>query len=128
MSAKMLLSVAFGGAFGAVARYLVMSGLGHWLHAGFPYGTMVVNVVGSFALGAMIEISGLVWSPSPEMRTFIVIGILGSFTTFSTLSLDVFYLVERGQASAAGLYMVASLLLAIAGLYAGMMVFRQILT
>lgn len=128
MSANMLLSVAFGGAFGAVARYLLMSGLGHWLHAGFPYGTLVVNVIGSFALGAMIEISGLVWSPSPEMRTFLVVGILGSFTTFSTFSLDVFYLIERGQASAAALYIVASLVLAVGGLYAGLMVFRQILT
>ncbi|MHA1597346.1 MAG: fluoride efflux transporter CrcB [Alphaproteobacteria bacterium] len=128
MSAKMLLSVAFGGAFGAVARYLVMSGIGHWVHAGSPYGTLAVNVIGSFALGSMIEISGLVWSPSPEIRAFLVVGVFGAFTTFSAFSLDVFYLLERGQLPSMGLYIVASVVLAVGGLYAGMMVFRQILT
>ncbi|MBT3238286.1 MAG: fluoride efflux transporter CrcB [Rhodospirillaceae bacterium] len=128
MSAKILLSVAFGGAFGAVMRYLMMSGVGHWLHAGFPYGTLLVNIIGSFALGSIIEISGLVWSPSQEMRAFLVVGLCGGFTTFSTFSLDVFVLIERGHMASAGLYITASVLLAVGGLYAGMHIFRQILT
>ncbi|NQV47968.1 MAG: fluoride efflux transporter CrcB [Rhodospirillaceae bacterium] len=127
MSAKILISVAMGGAFGAVGRYLMMSGIGHFLHAGFPYATLAVNVIGSFALGSLIEVMGLVWSPSQEMRSFIVIGVIGAFTTFSTFSLDVFYLIERGQMMSAGIYIVLSVALSIAGLFAGMMVFRQIL-
>lgn len=118
--------MALGGAVGAVGRYVMMSGIGHWLHAGFPYATLTVNVVGSFVMGAVIEIMALAWSPSQEMRAFIVVGILGSFTTFSTFSLDVFYLFERGNLVQAGMYIALSVLLTITGLYAGMHVFRQV--
>ena len=56
MSIKMLASIAFGGAFGAIFRYLMMSGFGHFMHAGFPYATLAVNVSGSFVLGSLIEV------------------------------------------------------------------------
>ncbi len=128
MSASMLFSVAFGGAIGAVFRYVLMSGIGHYLHAGFPYATLVVNVSGSFALGALIEIMALSWSPGQEMRSFLVVGILGAFTTFSTFSQDVIFLVERGQMMSAGLYIALSVVFSIAGLFAGMALLRQILT
>ena len=127
MSVKILFSVAFGGALGAVFRYLMMSGIGHFIHAGFPYATLVVNVVGSFALGSLIEIMVLSWSPGQEMRSFLVVGVLGAFTTFSTFSQDVVFLMERGELSSAGLYIALSVVLSIAGVFAGMMLFRQIL-
>jgi len=127
MSANILLSVAFGGALGAVFRFLMMSGIGHFLHVGFPYATLVVNVLGSFALGSLIEVMSLSWSPGQEMRSFLVVGVLGAFTTFSTFSLDVMFLIERGQWSSAGFYIALSVLLSIAGLFAGMMLFRHIL-
>ncbi|MDH5749978.1 MAG: CrcB family protein [Rhodospirillales bacterium] len=82
MSAKLLLSIAAGGAFGAVGRFLVMSGIGHWFPSVFPWATLSVNVIGSFVLGAVIEIMALVWSPSPEIRSMLVVGVLGAFTTF----------------------------------------------
>ncbi|NQU57110.1 MAG: fluoride efflux transporter CrcB [Rhodospirillales bacterium] len=128
MSAKILFSVAFGGALGATLRYLLMSAIGHVVHAGFPYATLTVNVLGSFALGALIEIMALSWSPGQEMRSFLVVGVLGAFTTFSTFSQDVIFLIERGQMVSAGGYIALSVLLSIAGLLAGMMLFRQVLT
>ena len=127
MSIKMLASIAFGGAFGAVFRYLMMSGVGHFLHAGFPYATLVVNVLGSFVLGSLIEVMAISWSPSQEMRSFLVVGVLGAFTTFSTFSLDFVYLIERGQLTSAGGYIALSVILSIVGLFAGMMLFRQFL-
>jgi len=128
MSAKMIAYVAFGGAAGSVARYLVMSTIGHITHTSFPYATLSVNVIGAFILGAVIELMALVWSPAPEMRHLVVIGILGGFTTFSTFSMDAFYMFERGEYSAAGLYVAGSVVLSIFGLAAGMMLFRQILS
>ncbi len=128
MSAKILISVAFGGAIGAVFRFFLMSGIGNFLHVGFPVATLVVNVLGSFALGSLIEIMALSWSPGQEMRSFLVVGVLGAFTTFSTFSQDVVFLIERGQLTSAGVYIALSVILSIAGLFAGLMVFRQILT
>ena len=124
---NMLLAVACGGALGAVARYLVMAQVGHWLGTVFPYGTLIVNVVGSFALGALIEIMALVWSPSQEVRAILVVGFLGAFTTFSTFSLDVVALVQRDALAQAALYIAASVTLSVAAVYAGMRVFRMVL-
>ncbi len=123
-----ILAVAAGGAAGAVARYLVMSGVGHWLGAGYPYGTLVVNVVGSFVLGALVETMALVWSVGADLRAFLVVGVLGSFTTFSTFSLDVVVLVQRGQLGLAGLYVVASVVLALVGFMLGLALFRMLLS
>jgi len=125
---QQFLAVALGGAVGAGGRYLVMVGFGHWFGHGFPWGTMVVNVVGSFILGAFIETSALVWSPSPELRSFIAIGILGAFTTFSAFSLDAYSLWMRGEALGAFAYVAASLILGIGALFAGLWCFRIILS
>ncbi|MEM7226618.1 MAG: fluoride efflux transporter CrcB [Pseudomonadota bacterium] len=125
---KLLLAVAAGGALGAVGRYLVASQIGHWLGTGFPYGTLTVNVVGSFVMGALIEVMAIAWSPSPELRAFLVVGVLGAFTTFSTFSLDVMLLVERHQTWASFLYVIASVCLSVGGLFAGLRLTRLILT
>ncbi len=124
---SMILSIAAGGAIGAVGRYLTMSGVGHLIGHGFPYGTLVVNVIGSFVLGALIEVMALTWSPGPELRAFFVIGVLGAFTTFSTFSLDVVTLIERGEFLSAASYIIASMVLAVAALFIGMIIFRQLL-
>ena len=126
MSLKLLLFVALGGAIGAVARYLSMSAVGHWLGHGFPWGTIVVNVVGSFLLGALIETFALVWSPGEAVRMMVVVGILGAFTTFSTFSLDVHSLVARGSFLSAGSYVIGSVVVSIAALFAGMALFRHV--
>ena len=121
---KILLSVALGGALGAVSRYYVVT---HWLGLSFPYGTIFVNVLGSFILGALMEIMALSWSVSQETRAFLVAGVLGSFTTFSTFSLDVVYLFERGETASAAIYITASVILAIAAFMLGMRLFRLLL-
>ena len=123
-SMNTLLAVAFGGAVGAVARYLTMSVLGLWFGAAFPYGTLIVNTLGSFVLGAIVELSALVWSPSAELRAMLVIGVLGSFTTFSAFSLDAVTLYQRGDYAACGVYVAGSVVLSILGLFAGMHAIR----
>ena len=127
MSVKILFLVAFGGALGAMLRYVMVSGIGHVIHVGFPYSTLVVNVAGSFVLGLLAEIINLNWTLVQELRSFLVVGVLGSFTTFSAFSQDVVFLIESGELSSAGLYIMLSVVLSIAGVFAGMMLFRQIL-
>ena len=124
---KMLLAVAAGGALGAVARYLAASQVMQWLGAGFPYGTLTVNVVGSFILGLLTETMALAWSPSPELRALLVVGVLGAFTTFSTFSLDTILLIERHQWALAALYILVSVAFSVGGLFAGLRVARLVL-
>ena len=122
------LAVAAGGAIGASARYLLVDGLDLWFGAGFPVGTLAVNAVGSFMMGVLIEVTALVWSPSPELRALLAVGVLGSFTTVSAFSLDVLVLFERGASGLAGLYLAASVTLSLAGIYAGMRLLRLTLS
>ncbi len=122
------LAVAAGGAIGASARHLLVGGLDLWFGAGFPVGTLAVNALGSFMIGVLIEVTALVWSPSPELRALLVVGVLGSFTTVSAFSLDVLALFERGAGGLAGLYLVASVPLSLAGIYAGMRLLRLALS
>ncbi len=126
MSLKLILFVAAGGAFGAVARYFSMSAVGHWFGHGYPWGTIIVNMIGSFVLGAMIETFALVWSPSEAMRAMLVVGVLGSFTTFSTFSQDVHILIVRGSYLSASGYIAGSVIVGVAALFAGMAIFRLI--
>lgn len=121
---KMILAIAAGGALGAVARHYAIHRVALMLGAGFPWGTLAVNIAGSFAMGILIELMALVWSPGQELRAFMVVGLLGAFTTFSTFSLDVALLYERGQLIPAGAYIVASVILAVTGLFAGMALIR----
>ncbi len=124
---KACLIVAAGGALGAVGRYLVTTGTAALLGGGFPYGTLVVNVAGSFLLGALVELLALVWSPPHEMRIFLVTGFLGAFTTFSAFSLDVITQFERGNNTLAVLYVVASVALSVLALVAGLRLMRLVL-
>ena len=97
----MLFSIGLGGAAGAMLRFSIGSWVGGWTSGLFggavPLGNVAVNVLGSFLLGVLIEVSALAWSPSEEMRAFLVIGLLGGFTTFSAFSMEVVLLFERGR-------------------------------
>ncbi|MDV7338503.1 fluoride efflux transporter CrcB [Terasakiella sp. A23] len=131
MSFTTFIYVAIGGAIGAMGRFAVVSMVGHWAHhAGshFPYGTMTVNILGSFILGVLVEISALAWSPSPEIRAMLVVGMLGAFTTFSTFSLDVITLGSRGEWVQLALYTGLSVALSIAALYMGMQSMKALLS
>ena len=121
---NIVVAVAVGGAIGAVGRYLVMSSIGHWLGMGLPWATLTVNGAGSLAMGVMVELGAPMWSPSPEMRAMLVVGVLGSFNTFSAFSLDVAVLAARGAWLAVAAHVVVAVLLSIRALAVGMTVVR----
>ncbi|MGR9107862.1 MAG: fluoride efflux transporter CrcB [Gammaproteobacteria bacterium] len=92
-----LLAIAFGGAVGALLRFFVSTGMNTWLGRGFPYGTLTVNVLGSLLIGLLTEALILQRiAITMEYRAAILVGLFGSFTTFSTFSLETFYLFEEG--------------------------------
>lgn len=128
MNAAMIASVAAGGAVGAVTRYLVVVALGQLVGTGFPWGTFAVNVVGSFALGVFAGASAHFWSPSPEVRTFLAVGCLGAFTTFSAFSLDVVHLVENERLGLALAYVVGSVAFSVGALLLGLRALRVFVT
>jgi CrcB protein len=123
---KEFLIVACGGAVGAMARYLVFITVGLHLGLAFPFGTLIVNILGSFLLGVLAEGMALVWTVSPQLRLFLVVGFLGAFTTFSTFSLDVATLYERGSFSLLLIYVLASLILSVVGLFSGLYLIRYL--
>tara|TARA_R110000868_G_scaffold29889_1_gene110957 strand:+ start:16818 stop:17201 length:384 start_codon:yes stop_codon:yes gene_type:complete len=125
---KTLIFVALGGAVGASGRYAV-GVLATRLGSGqFPWGTFTVNVTGSFLLGVLAALMAFTWSPSSEFRAFLVVGVLGGFTTFSAFSLDVGLLIEKDRLLLAALYLGGTVLLSIGGLLAGLKLTRMVLT
>ncbi len=121
---KTMIAVALGGALGSVIRYVVTAWAGNRLGLDFPWGTLIVNLAGSFAIGVLAETMEVVWSPSPEIRAFLIVGILGGFTTYSAFSLDIYMLIERGAWMPASTYVLASLILGLGGLVAGLRIVR----
>jgi CrcB protein len=123
-----ILAVALGGAAGAVARYLVMGRVAHFLGAAFPWGTLTVNVAGCLIYGALAEIFARRWSPGGEVQALLTAGFLGGFTTFSAFSLDVYTLIEHGAPIQAAAYIAASVALSILAFFLGLYVLRVLLT
>lgn len=124
---RMLLLATVGGAIGAGARHVVNVGFGRWFGPQFPWSTLFVNIAGSLVMGMLIEALALRFAGSIELRTFLATGILGGFTTFSAFSLDAYLLMTRGDTALAALYVAGSVLLSIAGLFAGLALTRQAL-
>lgn len=124
---NMVFAIAFGGAVGALGRHFVNVGMAALLGHGFPWGTLTVNVVGSLAMGVLVHVMAVGWSISPEMRALLTVGGLGAFTTFSTFSLDVIVLYERGQVAFAALYVLASVVASIGALFVGLRLARLVL-
>lgn len=122
---KIILAVAVGGAIGATARYLLVSAIGRWLGDGFPWGTLVVNVIGCLIMGALTELMALKWNVGLELRALLTVGILGGFTTFSSFALDTAVLNERAAFGTSTVYILASVMLSIGGFYAGLLAMRQ---
>ena len=124
---KMLLAVAFGGAFGALGRHFLAHRVMLLFGGGFPLGILVCNVLGSFVMGLLVEYMALAWQPPQEVRALLTVGFLGAFTTFSTFSMDTVLLIERGQMGLAATYVAASVLLSVGGFFAGMALVRGVL-
>ncbi len=120
-----MIEVALGGAAGAVLRHLVNIGALRLLGSGFPFGTLAVNVAGSFLMGCLVvalaHLGGTRFSP------LLATGFLGGFTTFSSFALDTLVLWERGQHVLAAGYGLASVGLSLAAIVAGLHLARGLL-
>ncbi len=119
--------VAAGGALGSVLRYLLQNWVGAATGKDFPYGTMLVNIVGSFVMGAVI---GWLARSAPQnaenIRLFVAVGVLGGFTTFSSFSLDAITLFEQGRLGAMSAYILASVICSLLGLLAGLQLMKAV--
>lgn len=118
-----LLHVALGGALGASGRYLTGLAMTRLMGKGFPWGTLAVNVLGSFAMGLIVVV--LAHFSANRFAPLLMTGVLGGFTTFSAFSLDVATLYERGQIGLAAAYAGASVVISIGALFAGLLVARS---
>jgi len=123
---KTIVLIAVAGAFGAVSRYGTALGVYSIFGRGFPYGTLFVNVAGSFLMGILSIMLLDRFNVGPEWRAAILVGFLGSFTTFSTFSIETLNLLEQGDFSRALLNMALSLSLCIMAVWLGVSVGRQL--
>ena len=121
----MVLAVAAGGACGALLRWWVAQGVHALLGRGFPYGTLVVNVSGSLVMGVLYVLFFERYDIAPEWRAALVVGLLGAFTTFSTFSMDTLLLIQQGEHARAGMNVVLSVVLCLAGCWLGIAAARQ---
>lgn len=119
-----ILAIASGGALGAVLRHFVNLWVTQISGPNFPWGILFINILGSFFMGALVSVFAHMWDASQALRAFLTVGVLGAFTTFSAFSLDVVVLAERGETGSAMIYTALSVVLAVAALYAGMVVVR----
>lgn len=119
-----ILIVAAGGAIGAALRHLTGLAAMRMLGLAFPWGTLTVNIVGSFLMGVFIELLAVKLQGGNELRLFVATGLLGGFTTFSAFSLDVAVLWERGALLLAASYVIASVAASILALFGGLMLIR----
>ena len=122
---KTILAIAAGGACGALLRWWVAEGVYALAGRGFPFGILVVNVAGSLAIGVVYVVFFERLEVAPEWRAAVVVGLLGAFTTFSTFSMDTLLLIQQGDHAKAGMNVVLSVVLCIAGCWVGMAAARQ---
>ncbi len=122
------LSVASGGAFGSWLRYLVgrawTTALGPVAASAFPWATLTVNVVGSFAMGLLVGWLARFGAHGESWRLLVGVGLLGGFTTFSSFSMEFVLLVERGTIGLAALYLGVTLAAGLAGMFGGLLLMR----
>ncbi len=120
------LAIAAGGALGALMRYWLSTATYAWLGRGFPWGTLAVNVLGSFVMGVLYILLLDRLTSGPEVRAFLLIGFLGAFTTFSTFSIETLNLLEEAQIGKALLNAGGSVVVCIAAAWLGVILGRQL--
>lgn len=120
------LIVFLGAGVGGALRHGVNRLSAYWFGFGFPWGTVFVNIVGSFMMGLLAGLFAERFSASQDLRLFLTTGVLGGFTTFSAFSLDVVTLWQRGQTVATLGYVTASFVLSVAGFIVGLYAFRPV--
>jgi CrcB protein len=112
--------VFVGGGLGAAARYLLQGAVYRFTGAGFPYGTIVVNVLGCFLIGLLMSSMEERFLAAPPLRVFLTIGVLGGFTTFSSFSYETMALVREGDLLAGGLNIIASMVICLGATWLGL--------
>ena len=120
------LAVFVGGGLGAAVRHAVNRASLAYFGPAFPYGTLIVNVLGGLLMGVLAELFLVKGGGSQEFRLFLTTGFLGGFTTFSAFSLDAALMWQRSDYTALGSYIVASVLLSIVALFVGMAAVRAL--
>jgi CrcB protein len=121
MTATSVLWVAAGGAIGSVARYWLAAAVAALTGPAFPWGTLLINIVGSFVIGwfgVLTSAAGPLDVPA-EVRVFVLIGLCGGFTTFSSFSLQTLELLQAGEFVRAGGYILGSVTLCLLSVWAG---------
>jgi CrcB protein len=121
-----VLAIAAGGALGALLRYWTSTAVHSRLGTTFPYGTLTVNVIGSLLMGFLY-----IWfidrlTAGPGLRAFLLIGVLGAFTTFSTFSMETLNLMESGQPGKALMNILVSVSVCITAAGLGVLAARQL--
>ena len=112
--------VGLGGAIGSVLRYLTSVLAAHWLGDQFPYGTLIVNLVGSFAIGLVHQVASDTLLIPDHLRTFLTTGIMGGLTTYSSFSYETVRLMETGAWTQASINVVVTTVLAVSLCFLGM--------
>ena len=121
----LLIWIALGGGLGSVLRYLMVTRVDQWYAGGFPVGVLSVNAVGSFMIGLIaIHLTNQSYL-QPELRTGLVVGLLGGFTTFSTFSYNSLQLALEGEYVSAALNVVLSVVVCIMAAGAGLMLAKS---
>lgn len=118
------LSVAAGGAIGACLRYFVSNLAIHWFGKGFPFGTLAVNVIGSFIFAVMFSLIERGVVQEVPWRTLIMVGLLGAFTTFSTFSFDTIALIQQGAWLKSGLNVTFNIVCCLTATWLGLQIFK----
>lgn len=117
---QLVLAIAAGGALGAVSRHFVSGAVSKMVGIGFPFGTFSVNILGSLLMGLLVTLFAHKVDVSTDLRSFLTVGFLGSFTTFSTYSMETVLLVQRGDWTGAVFYSVGSLIIGALALVIGL--------
>ncbi|WP_078488160.1 fluoride efflux transporter CrcB [Solemya velesiana gill symbiont] len=121
-----VLAIAAGGAAGALMRFWVSNGIYALLGRGFPYGTLMVNVLGSLVMGLLYVMFIERMMVSPEMRGALLVGFLGAFTTFSTFSIETLNLIEQADYMKAVMNMIVSVVACVFAAWLGLAIGRQL--
>ena len=116
---NLFIAIFLGGGCGALSRYLIIDQINKLGTNSFPYGTMLVNVLGAFLIGIVYYLLMSKIIINEQLKVFITIGFLGGFTTFSSFNLDFFRLIESGNIFPALMYALATLLTTIVAFYIG---------